>query len=102
MNQFTSLVLFSFLVTALLTALATESAYAGPDCGGGDPTKAEDKQKWMAEADLQKKLADEGYKIKKFKTSGNCYEIYGWNKAGEKVEIYFNPLTGAPVKTIKK
>ena len=39
------------------------------------------------------------YKIKNFKvTAGNCYEIYGWDKAGKKVEIYFNPVTGAKVK----
>ena len=30
----------------------------------------------------------QGYKIKKFKVDGNCYEIYGHNKEGKKVEIY--------------
>lgn len=40
-----------------------------------------------------------GYKIKKFKvTSGNCYEVYGWDKDGKKVEIYYNPITGEKVK----
>jgi hypothetical protein len=33
-----------------------------------------------------------GYKIKKFKQPGTCYEIYGTNKEGKKVEIYFSPV----------
>ncbi|MGL6047210.1 MAG: PepSY domain-containing protein, partial [Vogesella sp.] len=51
------------------------------------------------EADFKKKLTAEGYQIKKFKVSGNCYEIYGKNKEGKKVEIYFDPVSGAAVKT---
>ena len=35
----------------------------------------------------------------KFKTTkGNCYEIYGKDKAGQKVEIYYNPVDGSIVK----
>ncbi|MGE5086204.1 MAG: PepSY domain-containing protein [Bacillota bacterium] len=69
------------------------SAFAEPSC-----TK-EPKDKWQKESDFQKKLTDEGYKIKKFKvTKGNCYEIYGWNKEGKKVEIYFDPTNSNKVK----
>ncbi len=28
-----------------------------------------------------------------------CYEIYGFDKAGKKVEIYFNPETAAVLET---
>jgi hypothetical protein len=35
-------------------------------------------------------LEAQGYKIAKFKIDGNCYEIYGTNKDGKKVEIYFD------------
>lgn len=58
----------------------------------------EDKAKWKNQDDFKKEL-EATYKIKVFKvTEGNCYEIYGWNKEGKKVEIYFNPVTGAKVK----
>lgn len=68
-------------------------AFAAIDC-----TK-EPKEKWKTEADFKKEL-EATYKIKKFKvTAGNCYEIYGWNKAGKRVEIYFNPVTGEIVKS---
>ena len=56
------------------------------------------KEKWMTEADFKKKVEAEGYKIKKFKQPGTCYEIYGTNKEGKKVEVYFNPVDGSIVK----
>jgi len=58
----------------------------------------EPKEKWMAEADFKKKVEAEGYKIRKFKQPGTCYEIYGTDKDGKKVEIYFNPVDGSIVK----
>ena len=30
---------------------------------------------------------------------GNCYEIYGKNKEGKKVEIYYDAKTLEPVKS---
>jgi hypothetical protein len=58
----------------------------------------EPKDKWMSESDFKKKVEAEGYTIKKFKQPGTCYEIYGTNKEGKKVEIYFNPVDGSIVK----
>ncbi|MEQ1664123.1 MAG: PepSY domain-containing protein [Bdellovibrionales bacterium] len=58
----------------------------------------EPKDKWMSEADFKKKIEDEGFKIKKFKQPGTCYEIYGTNKEGKKVEIYYNPVDGSVAK----
>ncbi len=80
------------LVFSTLTVLASTS-FAAVDC-----TK-EPKEKWQNAETFQKDRVAEGYKIKKFKiTAGNCYEIYGWNKEGKKVEIYFNPVDGSKVK----
>ena len=54
----------------------------------------------MKEADFKKGLETQGYQIKTFKVSkGKCYEIYGFDKAGKKVEIYFDPATGAALET---
>ena len=81
------------LIIGLVMMLSAFAAVAGPDC-----TK-EVKTKWQDEKKFQENLVKEGYKIKKWKvTSGNCYEIYGWNKEGKKVEIYFNPVDGSKVK----
>lgn len=81
----------------VLLATATLSfagvAVAGPQCT--DAPKSE----WMGEDAMKQDLADQGYTIEKFKvTDGNCYEIYGEDKDGVKVEIYFNPVNGEVVE----
>ena len=52
----------------------------------------------MSEADFKKKVEEKGYKINKFKQPGTCYEIYGLNAEGKKVEIYFNPVDTSIIK----
>jgi hypothetical protein len=69
------------------------TAYAKKNCTD------EPREKWMTEEVFKKKAEAEGYKIKKFKQPGTCYEIYGTDKAGKKVEIYFNPVDGSIVKS---
>jgi hypothetical protein len=68
-------------------------AHAGADCA------AHPKDQWMKQEDLKAKLTAAGYKIKKFKVDGNCYEMYGHNDKGQRVEIYMDTVTGEPVKT---
>jgi hypothetical protein len=73
---------------------APANAQAAPNCTG------EPRDKWMAEDAMKAKVATLGYEqIKTFKISGNCYEIYGYTKDGQKAEVYFNPVTGDIVKS---
>jgi hypothetical protein len=82
------------LKAGALAVLAASSflAYAAPEC-----TK-EPKSKWMAQDDMKAKIEAQGYKISRFLISGNCYEIYGRDKDGKKVEIYFDPVDGHTIK----
>lgn len=80
------------LLVALLMSLSV-AAYAKKDCTD------QPKDKWMSEADFKKKVEADGYKIRKFKQPGSCYEIYGTNKEGKEVEIYFNPVDASVVKS---
>lgn len=82
----------NYLLVFMSVFLASGVAFAKKDCTD------QPKEKWMSEADFKKKVEGEGYKISKFKQPGTCYEIYGLNKEGKKVEIYFNPVDGAIVK----
>ncbi len=85
------------LVLILATLIIGSPAFAGPTC------TTEAKDKWQDQAKFQENLKAQGYKIKVFKvTKGDCFEIYGWDKEGKKVEIYFNPVTGAIVKEERK
>jgi hypothetical protein len=79
----------------MFLGLASVAFAKEPNC------TTEKKDKWKDEKAFQKTLTAEGYKIRKFKvTKGNCYEIYGHNKEGKKVEIYFNPVTSEKTKEI--
>jgi len=75
------------ILVAIFAMTAAASAFAGPSC-------SVPKDKWMKEGDFKAKIQAQGYNIKTFKVSkGKCYEIYGTDKNGKKVEIYFNPET---------
>jgi hypothetical protein len=77
------------MVVALSLLAGAVSAFAGPTC-----TVAKDK--WMSEEAFKAKVTADGYTIKTFKVSkGQCYEIYGADKSGKRVEIYFDPATAA-------
>ena len=77
---------------ALLCLIAAPiAAIAGPKCTEGPESK------WLAEAQMTAKSQAPGYKddVKKLHVSkGKCWEIYGHDKAGKRVEIYFHPITG--------
>ena len=48
------------------------------------------------------KIGEMGYSYRVFKVpAGNCYEIYGRNKSGERIEVYFHPITGKVVEEHK-
>lgn len=78
-----------FFITIAMVLAAGVTAHAKKNCTD------QPKDKWMSEADFKKKAEAEGYKIRKFKTPGTCYEIYGTDKTGKDVEVYFNPVDGS-------
>ncbi len=80
--------------TALFLALSMAViAHAKKDCTD------KPKDQWMSEEAFKKMATDQGYTIRKFKQPGSCYEIYGTDKNGKNVEIYFNPVDGSIVKS---
>lgn len=79
-------------ILVLLIALTGLTANAKKNCTN------EPKDKWMSEDEFKKKVEGLGYKINKFKQPGTCYEIYGTNKEGKKIEVYFNPVDASVVK----
>lgn len=78
---------------ALVAVLFAGSAFAGADC------QKHPKKDWMPQAEAKAKIEAMGYKIRKFKVDGNCYEIYGRTKDGKKAEVYFDTKTLAVVKS---
>lgn len=48
---------------------------------------------WKPVDELKTKLTTEGWTISNVKTDEGCYEVYGKDKDGNKVEVYFDPVT---------
>ena len=81
------------LALAATTLCLGTAAFAGPQCTDAPKTG------WLSEEAMKQKIAADGYTIEKFKvTAGNCYEIYGKDKNGQKAEVYFHPVDGSVVK----
>jgi hypothetical protein len=49
--------------------------------------------KWKTQAALQKSLVKQGWQVRKSKVDGGCYEVYGTDPQGNRVEAYFHPVT---------
>ena len=85
--------IISMIIATTALSFAASGAIAGPKCDVPQ-------EKWMKEADFKSKIEAQGYTIKTFKvSSGKCYEIYGADKAGKKVEIYYNPETAEAIES---
>lgn len=78
MNIHNLRVLFLFL------CLVEHSAVAAISC------KAYPKSEWANQDELRTVLNEEGFTIKELKIDNHCYEMYGINKQGKNVEIYFD------------
>ena len=70
-----------FAVAAPAHATGVIKCDAGPQSG------------WKSQAVLTDKLSKEGWKVRKSKVDGGCYEVYGTTPKGERVEAYFHPVT---------
>ena len=88
----TSMKPYATLALAAAAAFVSFGAVAGPKCTDAP------KSRWMPQQQMKDRILADGYTIDKFKVSGSCYEIYGQDKAGNDVEIYFDPTDGRVVK----
>jgi hypothetical protein len=80
------------LIALAATALALAAA-AGPAAATGKMTCDAPQAQWKSMAALQSHLAKQGWQIRKAKVDGGCYEVYGTDPKGNRVEAYFHPVT---------
>jgi hypothetical protein len=77
------------ILMSIVIAAFASSTFASPKC------TTEPKNKWKPETDIRAKAEAAGHKIDVFKvTKGGCYEIYGRDADGKRIELYFNPMSG--------
>lgn len=46
---------------------------------------------WKTQEELTQKIKSEGWKVRRIKIDGGCYEVYGTTPEGDRVEAYFDP-----------
>jgi hypothetical protein len=71
-----------------LTAIATPAAATGKMTCNAGPQSG-----WKSAAALEQALTKQGWQIRKSKVDGGCYEVYGTDPDGNRVEAYFHPVT---------
>lgn len=87
------LILIGLTGSALFAASALAHATGLATCDSGP------RDTWQAQEKLEKQLTEKGWKIRRVKEDGGCYEVYALDEKGERVEAYFHPKTLALVPT---
>lgn len=72
---------------AVLTLALPASATGLYSCDSGD------KSGWKSMQELEAKMKEEGWTVRRIKEDGGCYEAYGTTPEGQRVEAYFHPVT---------
>jgi hypothetical protein len=75
-----------------LVTLAAAALFAVPVFATGLATcDSGPRETWQPQDKLEKMLLDQGWKIRRIKEDGGCYEVYAFDEKGERVEAYFHP-----------
>ena len=80
-------------VAATLLAATAAQATGLATCDSGP------KEGWQPMAKLEQMLKDKGWTVRRIKEDGGCWEVYGLDEKGQRMEAYFHPVTLAPVPT---
>jgi len=76
------------------TALTVAAALAAPASATGKMTcNAGPQSGWKSMDALKGDLTKQGWTLTNAKVDGGCYEVYGTDPEGRRVEAYFHPVT---------
>ena len=75
------------IAAAVLAASSPALATGKMTCNAGPQAK------WKTQKILRQTLVKQGWQVRKSKVDGGCYEVYGTDPQGNRVEAYFHPVT---------
>ncbi len=81
-----------FRILPIAAALSMALA-ASPAAATGKMTCKAPQKQWKSMAKLQSQLTKQGWQVRKAKVDGGCYEVYGTDPQGNRVEAYFHPVS---------
>jgi hypothetical protein len=77
------------LIAAILFGLLGSSAVLASDDEYCNVPVAD----WQPREALQKKLEDDGWKVRRIKSDDGCYEVYAIDDKGRRIEAAYDPKT---------
>ena len=80
----------NLLVLAVITLLSVSGAASAQHAEKCEPIA---KEEWKPQAELERKLVNQGWKISRVKIMNGCYEVYGRDEKNNRVETFFHPKT---------
>ena len=80
-------------IAALITFVVISN---GASATGIHQCEATDRAAWLTKDALTMQLEAKVWSVRHMKEDGGCWEVYGTNPDGLRVEGYFHPVTGAP------
>ena len=81
---------------AILVLAASAGLTALPSFATGLATcDSGPKSGWQPAETLEKQLKEKGWTIRRIKEDGGCYEVYAFDKNGDRVNAYYHPVTFA-------
>ena len=80
-------------VILTIAALAALAAAGNASAQHAEKCETIPKAEWEPQAELERKLASQGWKISRVKITNGCYEVYGRDEKNKKVESFFHPKT---------
>ncbi len=83
----------AFAVALALSTSAALPALAADGCSSAP------QDQWLEPEQIKAKAEEMGYTVRSVGEDDGCLEVKGMDKAGAKVELYFDPVTGDVVKT---
>jgi hypothetical protein len=87
----------SLLASLALGSLLVLGLTASPAIAHGDVSCNVPRNERQPSVQLQRQLRAAGWIVKKMQNYNGCYEVYGFDEAGNSVEAFFDPRTLARI-----
>ena len=81
------------ILRTLTIAAALSFGVAAPAAATGKMTCDAPQAQWKSLPALEASLKKQGWEVRKSKVDGGCYEVYGTDPDGNRVEAYFHPVS---------
>ena len=83
----------TYRIIPLAALAAAAGLAAAPAAATGKMTCDAPQAQWKSLPALEASLKKQGWEVRKSKVDGGCYEVYGTDPEGNRVEAYFHPVS---------